>query len=59
LRFLRDARERFCSRLPGAASRIGPEEEVRLPGLAAAYAVQLERSLVTDPDAVLPVRAAA
>ncbi len=44
LRFLRDARERFCSRLPGVANRRGPQEEPRLQGLEAVYAVQLVRS---------------
>jgi hypothetical protein len=43
LRLLRAAKQRFCSRLPGAAERNGPGEEMRFHGLAAAYAVQLER----------------
>lgn len=48
LRLLKDARERFCSRLPSAVERSGSGIEVRFHGLEAAYAVQLERSS-TDP----------
>jgi len=44
LRLLKDARERFCARLPGAAERSGPKDDLRFQGLEAAYAVQLERS---------------
>ena len=44
LRILLSASERFCTRLAAAAGRIEPEPEMRLKGLEAAYAVQLERS---------------
>jgi hypothetical protein len=47
LRLLRDARDRFCARLPGAAERNGPGEEMRFQGLEAAYAIQLERGAVS------------
>jgi len=50
LRLLRDARERFCSRLPGAAERNGSGDELRYKGLEAAYAVQLERSVAGAAD---------
>ena len=43
LRLLRDARDRFCARLPSAAERTGAGAEMRFQGLEAAYAIQLER----------------
>ena len=43
LRLLRDARDRFCARLPTATERTGAGAELRFQGLEAAYAIQLER----------------
>ena len=43
LRILLSALDRFCARLSSAADRLDPEPEMRLKGLEAAYAVQLER----------------
>ncbi|MBB4041934.1 phosphate uptake regulator [Microvirga flocculans] len=43
LRLLLSASERFCDRLTAAAGRLDPVPELRLKGLEAAYAVQLER----------------
>ncbi|WP_230533832.1 hypothetical protein [Microvirga roseola] len=56
LRLLKDARERFCSRLSDVGSRSGSEGEPRFKGLEAAYAVQLERCSVTITDNALQVR---
>jgi hypothetical protein len=54
LRLLLSASDRFCNRLTAAVGRIDPEPEMRLKGLEAAYAVQLERvSVTTDLDADL------
>jgi len=53
LRILLSASDRFCARLGGAVDRIEPEAGMRLKGLEAAYAVQLERfSMNTDLDPV-------
>ena len=53
LRLLLSASDRFCGRLTAAVDRIGPEPEVRLKGLEAAYAVQLERfSMKAELDPV-------
>jgi len=53
LRLLLSASDRFCTRLMAALDRIGPEPEMRLKGLEAAYAVQLERfSMNADLDPV-------
>jgi hypothetical protein len=53
LRILLSASDLFCTRLRAAADRIGPEPEMRLKGLEAAYAVQLERfSMNADLDPV-------
>jgi hypothetical protein len=53
LRLLLSASDRFCTRLTTAVDRIVPEPEVRLKGLEAAYAVQLERfSLNADLDPI-------
>jgi hypothetical protein len=53
LRLLLSASDRFCSRLIAAVDRIAPEPEMRLKGLEAAYAVQLERfSMNADLDPV-------
>ena len=41
LRLLKDARQRFSSRLTGAAERIGPQERKGLQGLAALYAAHI------------------
>ncbi len=53
LRLLLSALDRFCGRLTAAVDRIVPEPEMRLKGLEAAYAVQLERfSMNADLDPV-------
>jgi hypothetical protein len=53
LRLLLSASDRFAARLSTAADRIAPEPEMRLKGLEAAYAVQLERfSMKADLDPV-------
>jgi len=53
LRLLLSASDRFCTRLTAAVDRIAPEPEMRLKGLEAAYAVQLERfSMNADLDPV-------
>ena len=53
LRLLLSASDRFSARLSTAAERIGPEPEMRLKGLEAAYAVQLERfSMKAELDPV-------
>ncbi|MBJ6127150.1 hypothetical protein [Microvirga splendida] len=53
LRILLSASDRFCMRLGAAADRIEPQPEMRLKGLEAAYAVQLERfSMSADLDPV-------
>jgi hypothetical protein len=53
LRLLLSASDRFSARLATAAERIGPEPEMRLKGLEAAYAVQLERfSMKAELDPV-------
>ncbi|MEE1613959.1 hypothetical protein [Microvirga sp. CF3016] len=53
LRLLLSASDRFCNRLIAAVDRIAPEPELRLKGLEAAYAVQLERfSMNADLDPV-------
>jgi hypothetical protein len=53
LRLLLAASDRFCNRLTAAVDRIAPEPELRLKGLEAAYAVQLERfSMNADLDPV-------
>lgn len=53
LRLLLSASDRFCGRLTSAVDRIVPEPEVRLKGLEAAYAVQLERfSMKAELDPV-------
>lgn len=44
LRILLSASDRFCARLTSATDRLDPEPEMRLKGLEAAYAVQLERA---------------
>lgn len=49
LRLLRDARDRFCGRLPAVSER-GVAEEKQLKGLEAAYAVQLERLSAEDGE---------
>ena len=59
LRLLRDARDRFCARLPGAAERNGPGEQMRFQGLEAAYAIQLERGAVGRAADVMTSRTAA
>jgi len=59
LRLLKDARERFCSRLPGAVARCGAVEEPRYHGLEAAYAVQLERSSTKNEENAFPARSVA
>src|SRR4051812_20010048 len=48
LRLLLSASDRFCIRLTAAVDRIDPEPEMRLKGLEAAYAVQLERIAIDD-----------
>ncbi|UVF21378.1 hypothetical protein HPT29_009740 [Microvirga terrae] len=54
LRLLLSALDRFCTRLSTAVDRIAPEPELRLKGLEAAYAVQLERfSMNADLNADL------
>ena len=54
LRLLLCASDRFCNRLAASVGRIDPEPEMRLKGLEAAYAVQLERLCVAgERDAAL------
>jgi hypothetical protein len=57
-RLFRDARERFCQRLPVAAEQ-GASDERRLQGLEAAYAVQLERLSAGEEEAEEAARDAA
>jgi hypothetical protein len=58
LRLLLSSSDRFCGRLMTAADRNGPEPEVRLKGLEAAYAVQLERHSVNLSEPVIHMRLA-
>ena len=58
LRLLLSAADRFCGRLTSAVDRIGPEPEVRLKGLEAAYAVQLERYSVSLSEPLVHMRLA-
>lgn len=60
IRFLRSALVRFTERVPALLGEEGTNDSMRLRGLDAAYAVQLERSAhVEDEDTSADVRSAA
>jgi hypothetical protein len=59
VRLLRSALARFSERVPLVAGLSEPDDALRLRGLEAAYAVQLERSNVADSEGETDIRSVA